>query len=131
MELIDHELTLLVTSNIGGPPIPYLPPKLGPFEARQLRPLGGFFLPKLHLATWDTYFLHQLLQQPDLYTVGIMASALRLGTRVFRSSTFISKPFAQSATFNGVRCYSTAKTQVKSSEPPQMRLKLTSPLCSR
>lgn len=40
-----------------------------------------------------------------------MASTLRLSSSAFRS-TLVKKPVVQSAAFNGLRCYSSAKAKV-------------------
>ncbi|KAN0072584.1 Citrate synthase-like protein [Elaphomyces granulatus] len=40
-----------------------------------------------------------------------MASSLKLGTSVLRSSSFAMKPAMHSAAFNGLRCYSTGKAK--------------------
>jgi hypothetical protein len=47
------------------------------------------------------------------YSIVVIMAALRLGSSAFRTSSLISKPIVQNAAFNGLRCYSTSKTQVQ------------------
>ena len=47
-----------------------------------------------------------------------MASSLRLGSAILRSSSVLSRPTVQNAAFNGVRCASTKVQTVKKLEQP-------------
>ena len=54
-----------------------------------------------------------------------MASALRLGSSALRSSLTAPAFNVRTAAFNGLRCYSSSKTQVRKLPQSQPRLKLT------